>query len=192
MAHHPKVKHMNTDLIPPDTALPWSRLKEAGWRIKHMSHDNGTRLLVVIIKNDEMLNLSGPDVPDFWTRLEVKAGIEKRAALPVKPVLPKDPRHAELMGAWSGAFLRKFGEKYVVQGAADGMAVKRFLTAQPEVVVSGIMEIAREAWEHQEQNPFCTACKRSRSMASFFPAWNDIVVELQAAKPKTNGSTFRL
>jgi hypothetical protein len=70
--------------------------------------------------------------------------------------------------------------------------VKRFLAAQPELTVIGIMTVAREAWEHQDANPFCTACKRSRSIASFFSAWNEIVAELQTAKPKTNGSTFRL
>lgn len=186
---------MNTDLLPPDQAYPWSKLQEAGWHIAHLSHvrlSGQTSINVIIIK-DGATHCEKGDPAVVFTRLEVKAGIEKRAALPKKPVETKDPRHAEFMGAWSGAFLRQFGQKYIVQGAADGMAVKRFLTAQPEVVVSGMMTIAREAWEHQEANPFCTACKKSRSIASFFSAWNDIVAELQTAKPKaTNGSTFRL
>jgi hypothetical protein len=184
---------MSDLLLPPENAgMPWSRLVEAGWKIQHLSHPRAGHLEALIKSSREHILMEGPDTHDFWTRLEVKAGIEKRAALPPKVAPVKDPRHAELMGAWSGAFLRQFGQKYVVQGAADGMGVKRFLSNQPEVTVSGIMEIAREAWEHQEANPFCTACKRSRSIASFFSAWNDIVAELQTAKPKTNGSTFKL
>lgn len=182
------------DLLPPEYPYPWSRLQEAGWHIAHLAHVRlaGQTSLNVIIIKDSQTHCEKGDPAVVFTKLEVKAKIEKRVALPPKVAPVKDPRHAELMGAWSGGFLRQFGQKYVVQGAADGMAVKRFLGVQPELTVTGIMEIAREAWEHQEQNPFCTACKRSRSIASFFSAWNEIVAELQTAKPKTNGSNFRL
>jgi hypothetical protein len=183
-----------SDLIPIESTFPWSRLQEAGWFISHMRHARlagALTLEVIIQKNGKVIREQAPEAVVF-TKLEVAAKIEPRAALPPKVTPPKDPRHAELMGAWSGGFLRQFGQKYIVQGGADGMAVKRFLAAQPELTVIGIMTVAREAWEHQDANPFCKACKRSCSIASFFSAWNEIVAELQTAKPKTNGSTFRL
>jgi hypothetical protein len=183
------------ELLPPASGLPWSRLVEAGWTLAHCHHTMlaGKRSLIAMIrKGKDVLLEQGEDDLTVFKRLEVAAKIEPRATLPPKVTPPKDPRHAELMGAWSGGFLRQFGQKYIVQGGADGMAVKRFLAAQPELTVIGIMTVAREAWEHQDANPFCTACKRSRSIASFFSAWNEIVAELQTAKPKTNGSTFRL
>lgn len=176
-------------LPPPESAgLPWSRLKEAGWRIKHMGHDNGTRLLVVLKKDEEILNISGPDTPELWTRLEVKAGIEKRSAIPKKEKQQADPRHKEFIEAWDTAYRAHFQRRYIFNGAVDASQLSRFLKST-EINVSQMIDVARDAWSTADTAKFAQATKRASTIAGFCTSWNDINAEINRLNPKTTQDT---
>lgn len=185
---------MNADtLLPTDTAFPWSRLKEAGWFICHMRHARlagEITLEVIIQKNGKVIREQAPECTVF-TKLEVAAGIESRKALPKKETVKADPRHTEFISAWQFAYTQHFQRPYTFNGPIDGKALKTFLAAN-DGKVSTMVQTARSAWDRQDQDPFCKACKQSVSIRGFCQQFNEIAAELTRNTRQGNGSTFQL
>lgn len=184
---------MDSLLPPPENAgMPWSKLVEAGWRIKHLSHAQAGRLDIILKKDAQIMSICGPDAPELWTKLEVQAGIQKRSALPPKPEkAPADPRHKQFIEAWSFAYTQHFQARYTFNGPIDGKALKTFLSAN-DADIETIINTAREAWKRQDEDPFCKACKQSVSIRGFFALWNEIRAELTRNTRQGNGSGFSL
>lgn len=168
---------MNDLLLPPENAgMPWSRLVEAGWKILHVHHHRPGQLTAYIESDKEFLLQKGPDTPDFWTRLEVKAGIESKKALPKKVATIADPRQAPFVNEWHHAYKAHFGRPYLFQGAQDGGQLKKFLQATDKTIEE-IMNVAREAWATSEKK-FAQATKRAVTISGFCTGWNEINAEL--------------
>lgn len=183
---------MDSLLPPPENAgMPWSKLVEAGWRIKHLSHAQAGRLDIILKKDDQIMFLSGPDAPELWTKLEVKAGIEKRAALPKKEVTKADPRHKEFIAAWSFAYTQHFQRKYIFNGAVDASQLARFLKST-EISVTQMIEVARDAWSTADTAKFAQATKKAATIATFCSGWNEIRAELDRMHPKSQQDTSQV
>lgn len=186
---------MNPDLLPPPSGLPYSRLLEAGWSIAHIHHTHlaGKRSLVAIFrKGAELIMEQGEDDLTVFKKLEVKARIEDRSVLPKKEVVKADPRHKQFIDAWSMAYTGHFRCTYTFNGPIDGKALKTFLGSN-DGTVPLMIDVARTAWERQDKDPFCKACKQSTSVRGFCQLWNEINAELtREVRQSGNGSTFQL
>lgn len=173
-----------------DTGMPWTRLYEAGYRIVGMNHyrKNGTdNLFVAMTKGDKCIKEEGPNEREVFQRLEVKAKLEPRSALPKKEKVKADPRHQEFIAEWMAAYRGFFNRDYSVTMPQDGAALKRFLRSNKQPVPE-LIKVAQEAWQHRLDNNFCQACKRAGSIAAFCNAWNEINTELDSVpdtKPKS-------
>lgn len=186
---------MNSDLLPPEHPFPWSKLQEAGWHIAHLSHIRlaGQTSLNVIIIKDGQTHCEKGDPATVFTKLEVKAKIETRKAIPKSAKVPADPRHKEFIESWHNMYELYFQRAYSFNGPIDGKALKAFLSTNAGPV-SPMIEVAKKAWAHQDFEPFCKASKQSTSIRGFCTSWNEINAELtrETRSNQTNGSTFRL
>lgn len=70
----------------------------------------------------------------------------KAPKAPKPPAVPPDPRFKGLIFAFGEAFKDRFGTGYTFQGVKDAVAIKRLLTANPELTVDAIMGTVRFAW----------------------------------------------
>lgn len=184
---------MHAELFEPmKPSTPWARLVEAGWKIRHLSHQPGGGIQVWIGRSGGTKEIvhSGKDNEITWSEIEVKAGIEKRAALPKREASPADPRHKEFIEAWHFAYTQHFQNTYTFNGPIDGKALKTFLAANPGKV-SHIIQIARSAWDHQDREPYCKACKLSTSVRGFCTSWNEINAEL-TRDTRSNGNVVSI
>lgn len=186
---------MNTDLLPAESLYPWSKLQEAGWHIAHLAHVRlaGQTSINVIIIKDGMTHCEKGDPAAVFPKLEVKAKIEKRSAVPKPAKVPADPRHKEFIESWHSMYEWYFQRSYSFNGPIDGKALKTFLSANVGPVAP-MIEVAKKAWAHQDFEPFCKACKLSTSIRGFCASWNEINAELtrETRSNQTNGSSFRL
>ena len=181
---------MNTDLLPPEYPYPWSKLQEAGWHIAHLAHVRlaGQTSINVIIIKDAVTHCEKGDPAVVFTKLEVKAGIEKRSAIPKKEKQQADPRHKEFIEAWGFAYTQHFQRRYIFNGAVDASQLSRFLKST-EINVSQMIDVARDAWTTADTAKFAQATKRASTIAGFCTSWNDINAEINRLNPKTTQDT---
>lgn len=83
-----------------------------------------------------------------------------------------DPRVKEFIDGWAKAFQEHHHEKYLVQGAKDGAAVKRLLQID---TVDNLLDLAWEAWKHPDK----FNCKQAVTIAGFASRYNDIKIEIK-------------
>lgn len=179
---------MDSLLPPPENAgMPWSKLAEAGWKLLHVHHHRPGQLTAYIESDKEFLLMKGPDNAEFWTRLEVKAGIAKRTALPKKEVTKADPRHTPFINEWGHAYKAHYGRAYVFNGAADGSQLKRLLQ-NTNKTVEELTAVAKDAWT-TAQMPFSKDTKRASTIAGFCSGWNEINTEIERMNPKELNDT---
>jgi len=139
--------------------------------------------------NGEVTNLSDSTVP-------LSAGAEctgEKSRKPSKPKAkkseaPKNPEHNKFIDLFFNAWGARFGAKYAVSGP-DAAGLKRLLGSAGKNAEE-LMAIVQRAWNVRGRG-FWACENKTKTIAGFCSAYNDIVAELHNEKSNTQNGFGR-